>query len=164
MAKAKRIMATNFGKVISLLLAGIILLTMFAGCTEAKEKTPEEEFSMAKEEVRLISTQNFYTFKEFIQNVVLKEAEIDVDDLFIKIDNDNTITVHVLSNQEYRIYTIESRQNWGIVNAITSEGKYIYLASHDDDGKEIYLQRPFNESIWNSWWYDVKGEHIFMEP
>ena len=157
---------TSFlSKVVALLLAGIILLTMFAGCaTTAKEKTPEEEFSYAKEEVSVvINTKNFYCFKEFLKNVVLEEEGIDVEDLFIKIDNGNTITVHVLSNNQYQVYTVESRQAWGIAKAITSEGKYIYLASHDDNGEEIYLQALFNESIWNSW-YDVEGDSIIFEP
>ena len=148
-------------KVVALLLAGIILLTMFAGCT--KEKTPEDEFEVAKRGISTISTENFFCFKEFIQNVVLEEEGINVEDLFIKIDNDNTITVHVLSNNQYQVYTVESRQAWGIAKAITSEGKYIYLASHDDNGEEIYLQALFNESIWNSW-YDVEGDSIIFEP
>lgn len=160
MAKAK-IVATKFCKGVSLLLAGIILLTMFAGC---KEKTPKDEFYMAKKEVHTISTENFYCFKEFIKNVVLKEDGINVEDLFIKIDDDNTITVHVLSNdQEYKIYTVESSQNWGLVYAITSEGKTIYLASNSEQGEEIYLQAQFNETIWNSW-YDVEGDRIIFEP
>lgn len=139
-----------------------ILATMLAGCK--KEKTPEEEFSYAKEDVIAISTQNLYCFKEFVENVVLKEEGIDVADLFIKINYDNTITVHVLSNAKtYTVYTVESQQHWGLIHAIPSEEKFIYLLSHDDNGEEIALQRPFNESIWNAW-YDVEGDRIIIEP
>lgn len=155
---------TTFGKVVALLFAGIILCAMFTGCTEAKEKTPEEEFSYAKEEVSAIRTQNFYCFKEFIKNVVLEEEGIDVEDLFIKIDNDNTVTVHVLStNQEYQVYTLNSVRISEITHAFFLEENIIYLSSHDDNGEEIYVHRSFDETIWNSW-YKVEGEHIFFEP
>lgn len=154
---------TTKGKVVALLLAGIILLAMFAGCTP-KEKTPEEEFSLAQKKASTIDTQNFYCFEEFIKKEVLEEEGIDVEDLFIKIDNDNTITVHVLSKDKaYTVYTVESKQNWGIAKAITSEKNFIYLASHNDEGEEIFIQRPFDESIWNAW-YEVDGDHIIFEP
>ena len=144
-----------------IVLALAILLTVFAGCN--KEKTPEEEFSMAKEEVTAISTQNFYCFIEFIKNVVLKEEGIDVEDLFIKICNDG-IKVHVLSEDKaYTVYTVKSYQREAIARAITSEKNFIYLASHDDEGNEIHIQRAFNNAIWNAY-YDVKGELIIFEP
>ena len=30
-------------------------------------------------------------------------------------------------------------------------------------GEEIFVQREFNYTIWNSW-YNVEGDHIFFEP
>lgn len=155
---ARRVLAA-----VAVIITACVLLTMFAGCN--KEKTPEEEFSSAKKEVVTISTtENFYCFKEFLKNVVLEDEEIDIEDLFIKIGRDDVITVHVLSSaKDYSVYTVESKQNWGIVNALTSEKGYIYLASHDDEGEEIFLQRPFNESVWNAW-YDVEGDRIIFEP
>jgi len=134
---------------------------MFAGCTP---ETPEEEFSLAKEEVKAVSTQNFFCFKEFVKNVILEEEGIKVEDLFIKIAYDDTITVHVLTtDKNYSIYTVDSgKNNWGLVRAIPSEERYIYLASHDDNGEEILLQRPFDESVWNAW-YDVEGGIIIFQ-
>ena len=139
-----------------------VLLTMFVGCTK-KEKTPEEEFSLAKEEVSVIDTQNFYCFKEFLKNVVLKEEGIAVEDLFIKIDYNGNIMVHVLTSKNYSIYTVESKQKWGLANAISSEENFINLKCIGVDGEEIYLQRPFDESIWNAWYY-VEGDRIIFEP
>lgn len=152
----------NFAAVIAAITILAILLTVFAGCN--KEKTPEEEFSLAKEEVSFIDTQNFCTFEEFIKNVVLEEeAGINVEDLFFKIGNDG-IKVHVLSEDKiYTVYTVESSQTWGIARAITSENNFIYLASHDDEGNEIYLQSSFDDAIWNAH-YDVEGDHIIFEP
>ena len=152
----------KFVAVIAAISIFAILAALLTGCN--KEKTPDEEFSRAKEDVIAISTQNFYCFKEFVKNVILKEEGIDVEDLFVKIDYDNTITVHVLSSAKtYTVYTVESKQQMGLVRAIPSEQDYIYLESHDDYGEEILLQRPFNESIWNSW-YDVESDRIIIEP
>lgn len=151
----------NFAAVIAAITILAILLTVFAGCN--KEKTPEEEFSLAKEEVNVVQTKNFYCFKEFFKNVVLKEERINVEDLFIKIGNDG-IKVHVLSEDKiYTVYTVESSQTWEIARAITSENNFIYLASHDNEGNEIYLQNSFDDAIWNAH-YDVEGDHIIFEP
>lgn len=149
-------------KILAMLLAGIILLAMFAGCT--KEKTPEEEFSLKQTRVSAIDTKNFYCFEEFIKNVVL-DGVVEVKDLFVEINTDqNSITVHVLStDNDYMVYDVESKQIWGIVQAIPSDKNSIYLLSHDDNGEEIFIQRPFDETIWNSW-YEVDGDHIIFEP
>ena len=153
---AKRVLTA-----VAVIITACVLLTMFAGCN--KEKTPEEEFSSAKKEVVAISTQNFYCFKEFLKNVVLEEEGIDVEELFIKIGYDNTITVHVLSSAKtYTVYTVESRQIRGIVYALPLEKNSIYLESHDDKGEEILIQTSFNEAIWNAW-YDVEGDRILFE-
>ena len=151
-------------KKVALLLAGIILLAVFAGCTQT-EKTPLQEFSKAKGEVSVIDTENFQCFKEFVINVVLEEEGIQAKDFFIKIDSDDTITVHVLSNADtYTVYAVEAkRNNRGIAEAITSEDGFVYLESHDDAGNETYIQRPFNEFIWNAY-YNVEGDRIIIEP
>lgn len=161
MAKTENKRAT-FGKVISLILVGIILLAMFAGCT--KEKTPEDEFSLKQTRVSVIDTRNFYCFEEFIKKDVL-DGVVEVKDLFVEINTDqNSITVHVLStDNDYMVYDVESKQIWGIVQAIPSDKNSIYLASHNDVGEEIFIQRPFDESIWNAW-YEVDGNHIIFEP
>lgn len=163
MAKTENNKKATFGKVISLLLVGIILLAMFAGC-RTKEKTPEEEFSSKQKRVSVIDTRNFYCFEEFIKKDVL-DGVVEVKDLFVEINTDqNSIIVHVLStDNDYMVYDVESKQILGIVQAIPSDKNSIYLASHNDVGEEIFIQRPFDETIWNAW-YEVDGNHIIFEP
>ena len=155
-------MARRVLTAVAVIMTACILLTMFAGCN--KEKTPEEEFSLAQKKASAIDTENFYCFKEFIGNEVLKNEGIDVEDYFIKIGRDNQLTVHVLSlAKEYTVYTVESKQLAGIINAIPSEKNYIYVSSRDENGEEIFLQWRFNEAVWNAW-YDVEGDRILFEP
>lgn len=156
MAKAKRIMAT-FGKVISLLLVGIILLTMFAGCST---KTSFERFEdlRSNEAVATVASAGILKMKLIH---VLHEDGVVVEDSYISacfIDNIPYITFVALVTEEggsveLKKYSIQTEYNGPIVSCFNANSEKISVY-----GEMLHIDEYFENAD-----YSIHGEKIVVK-
>lgn len=138
-----------FGKVISLLLVGIILLTMFAGCS----RTPEEEFEDRMERSVLQTDCTDMLQEKAIQ--LLESNGYTIKDSCIEAyfnDGIPVINMVVLSTNEINTFKVETDYQGPIVSAF------------EVGEQEISVYGEFLDILWyfESCDYTLDGDKIVV--